>query len=218
MPKPSKRSNVRPDSDPENSWEFSGNIDEANEEQRAALRARLLGEDIDDEEIASDVDLNEDEDVDFQRTGSFEEEDEEEVGDDDELMNLVDVLDGKGEIDSGDNQEKKSPKGDKLFSNGLVQDNRESQSEEDETDDDDEGEEEEEESMAFAPSENEEAPNALQQLQNFVSNLDSSAKKRKAPDGVDRAELEGRTRKRRLLQETTEAGEENEFHVRSSGK
>lgn len=229
MPKSSntKRSKVRPDSDPEDPWEFSGNIDEANEEQRAALRARLLGENIDDEEIASDVDLNENEDIDFRRTGDSEEEDEEEVGDDDEFMNLVDVLDGKGEIDPGDNEGKNIPtKTDKSYSNGMVRDNQESRSEEDEGEEDEDeevgSEDDEEESMAFAPSEDEEAPNALQQLQNFVSNLDSSAKKRKAPDGVDnKAEVErneGRTRKRRFLQEATEAGEENEFHVRSSGK
>lgn len=85
-----------------------------------------------------------------------------------------------------------------------------------EEDDDDDGEEEE---VGFEPSEDEEVPYALDQLQNFVSNLDVTAKKRKAPDDSDGGAIEHReprTRKR-LLQEKTEAGEENEFHVRSSG-
>jgi len=83
-------------------------------------------------------------------------------------------------------------------------------------------EDEEEEEVGFAPSEDdEEAPFALDQLQTFVSNLDVTAKKRKGHDDSDGGAVEyreRRTRKRRLTQEKTEAGEENEFHVRSSGE
>jgi U3 small nucleolar RNA-associated protein 14 len=175
----------------------------------------------------AEVDLNEDEEMDPQESDGTEEEDEEEVGDDDQFMNLVDILDGKGEIDAGSDQEKSSQmQSDQLPFNCVDKEPRLNEDEaedanevafdEDEDYEDDGGEE-----MAFSASEDEEVPSALDQLQTFVSNLDVTAKKRKAPDEADGAAVEhkeGRTRKRRLLQEKTEAGEENEFHVRSSGE
>jgi U3 small nucleolar RNA-associated protein 14 len=162
--------------------------------------------------------------VDSQKSEDTEGEDEGEVGDDEEFMNLVDVLDGKGEINAGSDEEKISrTRRDRLSPDSVVEDNKESWTDEDGDEDDDEEEDEgndnvdEEEEMAFAPSEDEESPDALEHLQNFVSNLDVSAKKRKAPHEADGDQREGKPRKRRLLQEKTEAGEENEFNVRSSG-
>lgn len=161
----------------------------------------------------AEVNLDEDEEMDHQRSEDSEEEmDEEEVGDDGQFMNLVDILDGKG----ADNNNETNPKvkDNQLFT-GNHQNNEESQSEEDEEEVDDDDQEEE---MAFVPSENEEGPNALEQLQTFVTKLEVTARKRKALDGAGVEHKEKRARKRRLLQEKTEAGEENEFNVRSSGE
>jgi U3 small nucleolar RNA-associated protein 14 len=66
--------------------------------------------------------------------------------------------------------------------------------------------------------EDEEMPDALDDLNNFVSNLDVTSAKRKATE--DHSEVgatDTRARKRRLVKERTEAGAENEFRARSSG-
>jgi U3 small nucleolar RNA-associated protein 14 len=78
---------------------------------------------------------------------------------------------------------------------------------------------EEEEKMAFVPSEDDEAPEALDQLQQFVSGLDVTSKKRKVPEDSSAApNAEARARRRRLTKERTEAGDENEFRAHSSGR
>ena len=59
-------------------------------------------------------------------------------------------------------------------------------------------------------------PEALDQLNDFVSNLDVTSKKRKAIDEVGPS-ADVPARKRRLVKERTEAGAENEFRARSSG-
>lgn len=134
----------------------------------------------------------------------------------DEVIDLVDVLDGKGgfNVDSdeeGEEQQEASTSAPKLPA----------REEESEAEDEEESEEEEDVSQEeqmdvdIAPSDDEEIPEALDQLQDFVSGLDVTAKKRKASD--EDPTPEARTRKRRPIAEKTEAGEENEFRARSSG-
>lgn len=98
----------------------------------------------------------------------------------------------------------------------------EREEESDEEDSDAESDQEaaaEEEKMAFVPSEDDEAPEALDQLQQFVSGLDVTSKKRKAPEDSSAApNAEARARRRRLTKERTEAGDENEFRAHSSGR
>ncbi len=138
-------------------------------------------------------------------------------GDDDEFINLVDILDGKGELGARSDKGRTSAnQGGKYSPLGTINEQEGERSEEDESDDEVNGEQ-----MAFSPSDEEEAPGALDQLQSFVSNLDVSAKKRKASETDEGRVFEPtseRARKRRLLQEMTEAGDENEFRVQSSGK
>ena len=97
-----------------------------------------------------------------------------------------------------------------------------------EMDDEDDSEEEEEEEeeegdenemvnlLDFDPSD-EEMPEALDHLNDFVSNLDVTSTKRKARDDPSEvgASRDIRASKRRL--EMTEAGVENEFRTRFSG-
>lgn len=64
------RSNVKLDLARTEAWEFGVTIDEATGEQREALRARLIGESVDDEEI----DSKDDEELDSDE--AFEESDE----------------------------------------------------------------------------------------------------------------------------------------------
>ena len=89
----------------------------------------------------------------------------------------------------------------------------------DEDDDDDEDEDEEEEKLNFNPSDDEEMPEALDHLNDFVSNLDVTSTKRKATEDPSEvgASTDARAHKRRLVKERTEAGTENEFRARSSG-
>jgi len=145
----------------------------------------------------------------FKGSQDNDEEDEEEIGDDDEFIDLVDALDGKGDTDAEVDDTKKDP----VQDTGLHDEDDEVSSEGEFENANDARDDE----MALAPSDDEEVPEALAQLHNFVSNLEPTIKKRKVVDEGDPPDTNDRTRRRRLLQETTEAGDENEFRVQSIG-
>lgn len=177
------------------------------------------------------VNLDEDEDMESNNDKSegddTSEEEEEEEGEDDEFIDLLDVLDGKGDIDMGSDDEITSKPASGSSSRDAEtekykelehsdedsEDNEDSEEEED--DDDDESEDDQ---MSVEPSDDEEAPEALDQLNDFVSKLDATVKKRKAPeDDSNTFDIaEARSRKRRFTKERTEAGDENEFRAHSS--
>lgn len=148
--------------------------------------------------------------------------DEEEEGEDDEFIDLLDVLDGKGDVDMGSEDEITSKskssesKSRDVLSNkydDLEQDSEDSEGEEE---DEEEGSQDERKVLEY--SDDEEVPEALDHLKDFVSNLDVAVKKRKAPeeDSNTMALAETRARKRRFTRERTEAGAENEFRAHSS--
>lgn len=165
----------------------------------------------------ADVDLNEDEDMNTDKSSGDEEEEEEEEGEDDEFINVLDVLDGKGELDNG------SDSNDAL-KNSTTKIKRPPQQANDNGDDegmelDESGEEYEGgDDKVFSDLEDGE-PGDLDELQNFISMLDPSAKKRKDPDHNEPPTDGDRSRKQRRLtiKEQTEAGTENEFRAQSSG-
>ncbi|KAF9447857.1 small-subunit processome [Macrolepiota fuliginosa MF-IS2] len=150
----------------------------------------------------ADVDLNEDEDM----AAPEDDEEEEEEGDPDEFIDLLDVLDGKGEIDMDSDNEK--PATSSKFKESEDEDEEESGDDEEEDDQD-----------AFAPSDEDEPHEVSEEFQKFISGLDTTAKKRKADDTetTDEPAKDSRSRKRRLIAERTEAGVENEFRAHASG-
>ena len=158
-----------------------------------------------------DVNLNEDDDedvrMDDQESEEDGEEDEEEEGD----IDLLDVLDGKGDVNiNSDEPSSHSPKFedqvDRDEGKAEISDHSGSGSDSSVAED----------GLDFDPSDDEEVPEALDQLNNFISTLDVTSKKRKAAEDPD-ATTNTRARKRRLAKEKTEAGLENEFRARSSG-
>ncbi|KAF9055750.1 Utp14 protein-domain-containing protein [Panaeolus papilionaceus] len=284
IPEKTRRSKVALDLDRDEAMDF-GSFDGMGDEEREELRARLIGEAEDDEEIASEddeeidsdaafeesdeerfagffsskkkgktskskskpgvrfaeVDLNEDDDEEAPAklaatNDDDSESEEEEEGDDDEFIDLLDVLDGKGDIDMGSDDEKEkttlrasSPKQstrDSDEDSAPAHSDDEKSRDEDEGDseiEDDEGEEgdeDEDDEMLLTPSDDELMPDALDQLQNFVSGLDVTSKKRKAADDPSSTTKDGeqRSTKRRLVKEKTEAGHEDEFRAHSAAK
>ncbi|TFK39375.1 Utp14 protein-domain-containing protein [Crucibulum laeve] len=269
MPEKSRRSKVGLDLDRDEAAEFGVGLDGANEEEREALRARLIGENEDEEMIGSeddedidsdaafeesdeeryagffsnkkkaptkkptvhfaDVDLNEGEDVkDSDQASDADNNDDDaddESGEDNEFIDLLDVLDGKGEVDMGSDGENTSKslasRSAPVEADSDEEENFSGISSEDEADEEGSEEEKEDEAMVFAPSDSEDAsPEALEELQSFISTLDPTSKKRKAPgDGDATHELTaGRSRKRRIfVKEQTEAGTENEFRAHAYG-
>ncbi|KAF8510410.1 Utp14-domain-containing protein [Hysterangium stoloniferum] len=155
----------------------------------------------------AEVDLDEEVQPGVHSDGSSQEgEDEEEEGDSDEFLDVLDVLDGRGELDLGDDSEEADGDGDE----------------------DEEGEEGEEVTKPrrnvgiqdpFAPSDDEPMSDeeALDNLDAFVSKLEYGTK-RKAEEATDKAEDEALNvpRKRRMIQERTEAGAEGEFGVHAA--
>lgn len=163
-----------------------------------------------------------------------DEEEEEEEGEPGDFLDVLDVLDGRAHLDSeedmGDIEREagSKQKQDKMASQAMGRDGdvdmdnddeaeRFGSSSEGDEDEDDEEENEEqgpEGQISASEEEQEQDELALQNLGQFVTSLDAG-QKRKAPDGEE-GEKEGggdaaRVRKRRLLKERTEAGEENEF-------
>ncbi|GLB43759.1 putative utp14 protein [Lyophyllum shimeji] len=172
-----------------------------------------------------EVNLDEDEDEDMQTSdadagsGDSEEDEEEEDGDGEEFYDVLDVLDGRAELDNeddgGDASKPASNKRDSGSSLTAARGHNQEVS-----DDDDDDDEEDEENLAFSPSDAEddaEPSAALDALQTFVSSLDpaASAKKRPASDADAAGERE--PKKQRRLKERTEAGAENEFRAQTSG-
>ena len=163
------------------------------------------------------MDLNEDEDQ-HEDEVDDEDEDEELEGDDDEFINLVDVLDGKTDADMGDD-------GSTTLKHSLTKatkSTRESVAEDEDVDEESEGVEAESSSaeeakLDFTPSDDEAAPEALDELENFITSLETSDKKRKdLPDSNASTSQEPKRKKRQIIRERTEAGTENEFRAQAS--
>lgn len=179
----------------------------------------------------AEVDLNEDadgDDVKMHQDANSDEEEEEE-GNDDEFIDILDILDGRGEVDNDEDTEntaQKPPKTPRQTEPTEEQDG-DDQSSGDEEESDSEPASDVEDDDDIIPSDGEEdlSPEALDELQDFISTLDPAARKRKAPEddhgttsqtNVDR----DRSRKQRrltMLKELTEAGVENEFRAQTSG-
>lgn len=198
----------------------------------------------------AEVDLNEDDDEagpsfaqeDASKASDSDEEqepesdeEEEEEGDPDEFIDVLDVLDGRGEPESGDDDRqgaddssrgktssaKDSTSHAALSEDEEMQEPGSTEDDEDESGEDEEEEEEEEEEsnqeqISASEDEDEGDVSALDNLEKFVTSLDAG-QKRKSPE-PEAGETAPKAKKRRLLSERTEAGEENEFaaHVGQS--
>ncbi|KAF9461892.1 Utp14 protein-domain-containing protein [Collybia nuda] len=269
----SRRSKVKLDLDHDEAAEYGVGVDGDNGEEMDESRARLIGENGedemidsgDDEEIDSDaafeesdeerfagffsskgkkkslkkkkssvqfadVDLNEDEDIEVPKSNNVDDsdseaEEEEEEGEDDEFIDLLDVLDGRGEVDNGsDGENVTKPMKPKTTGRPDPDVNVDDEQQDDDDDDmvDDEPDSESEDGgdkFRLSPSdEDEDMPEALGDLEKFISTLDPSAKKRKAGDNEATQDLDRSRKQRRVtIKERTEAGTENEFRAQSSG-
>ena len=178
------------------------------------------------------MDLNEDdrEEVEATRKQASEEssdEHSEEEGEDDEFIDVLDVLDGRGEayMESDDEKAIKKPTSnlEKVTSN-EVQRNRSgdegSGNEEDEEESVDDAMQDEED--VISASEDEGADGAIERLGDFVSGLPTAGAKRKAErnedEAADPAAPNGLAKKRKtLLKDRTEGGVESEFGARAAG-
>ena len=159
----------------------------------------------------ADVDLNEDE------VASEAMDDSQ-----DEFFDILDVFDGKAEVDeiseSKNQRHDADSKGStvpKMIEESIDENEGEGESESesevggsgDDDDDDDE-------IIALSVSDEEPSLDALASLETFVSGLDTSHKRKASPEtNVS----DTRARKRRMINERTESGVENEFGVRASG-
>lgn len=137
-------------------------------------------------------------------TGGSEIEVEEE-GEPDEFFDVLDILDGRADPPSDDDLPP-APSREKQPSCGLSDEDEEGeQTDEDEDMDPEPGDQ-------FAPSDDEADVDALQHLGQFISGLDSSAKRKTSEDGgVAVSEDNVPRKKRKLFKERNEACAENEF-------
>lgn len=155
------------------------------------------------------------------------EEKEEEEGDDDEYIDVLDVLDGRGVPKYEDNENeahaiteegpgsrqnqinpvhRKSGKGNEESDEDKISDNDASESEEDGSGD----ESREQDDIAISGSDEDADVSALDALGNFVTNLETGAK-RKILSEVEETPQPQAKKKKHSLNDRTEAGIENEF-------
>jgi U3 small nucleolar RNA-associated protein 14 len=176
----------------------------------------------------ADVDLNEDEDVAMAGADSEVEEDEEDL-DSDTYIDILDVLDGKGEVYNEDSDDEKGPPPKKPpislrdpVATSSHYDSGDEDLEEDQgakSGGEDESDSQDDEERLDADEEIDTSPEALTALHSFISGLPSDAPppsaKRKAPADTD---TNAPRKKRALpaLKERTQAGAEGEFQVGSS--
>ena len=160
----------------------------------------------------ADVDLNED-DVTSEAMDDSQ----------DEFFDILDVFDGKAEVD--EISESKNQRHDADSKGSTVPKMIEESIDENESEDEGEGEgegevggsgdDDDDEIIALSASDEEPSLDALASLETFVSGLDTSHKRKASPEtNVS----DTRARKRRMINERTESGVENEFGVRASGK
>ena len=132
--------------------------------------------------------------------------DMEEEGEPDEFFDVLDILDGRADPLSDDEP---PPAPSRQNETSHVSSDEEEEEMDDSEDDQDMAPEPEDQ---FMPSDNEADVDALQNLGQFISNLDSSTKRKTSEDdGTIVAEDNVPRKKRKLLKEQNEAGAENEF-------
>ncbi|TDL26360.1 Utp14-domain-containing protein [Rickenella mellea] len=186
------------------------------------------------------VDLNEDDNgamgEEDSASSSQQESDEEEEGEDDEFIDLLDILDGKGEPDLGDDDAvsalpvdrvplsaaKEQRKLSKEVGDDISDANFGSQEDEegDESEADDDGDDDEEDEEIHVSASEDEDPDgdAIANLDNFISKLEGGTK-RKADESNAGGGVASDTRpkKKRIVQERTEGGVEGVFGTRATG-
>ena len=159
----------------------------------------------------ADVDLNED-DVASESMDDSQ----------DEFFDILDVFDGKAEVDeiseSKNQRHDADSKGStvpKMIEESIDENEGEGEGEgEGESEVGGSGDDNDDEIIALSASDEEPSLDALASLETFVSGLDTSHKRKASPEtNVS----DTRARKRRMINERTESGVENEFGVRASG-
>ena len=78
-------------------------------------------------------------------------------------------------------------------------------------------EEDEGELSMGSVSDADDAPGDLDDLETFITSLDPSAKRKSTGEPDHDAQSDSRPRKRRMVEERTEAGAENEFYAQLNG-
>lgn len=165
----------------------------------------------------SDAEENDHEEEEESDSAAESEQEEEEEGDPSEFIDVLDVLDGRGgpDIDQASKDRKGKPVGGKTKDNG---ESEEAMDEDDSHEGYEDGEEEnsvvpEPDSVMIEADEDEVDESALDNLDTFITGLDTG-KKRKVPEDADATDAqseEPQKRKRRMLKEQTQVGAENEF-------
>ena len=179
-----------------------------------------------------EVDLNEDSDAHFEDSDSRSiSEDGEEDGDEEsagEFFDVLDVFDGRADVEDEDDSPPKLDKklkdvqtkvtvvedegewgGTGEVSVGMSEDEEEAEG--DDEDEDSADDEDEDDELRISASDSEDlSPEALADLETFLSNLDPATSHKRKPDDVTQLV----TTKRQRLADRTEAGEESEFGVR----
>lgn len=169
-----------------------------------------------------------------------DEEEEEEEGEDDEFIDVLDVLDGRGEPDTGDDNGTQTSELSEVSKIGRSEDQQrtnadgwnnrdkvdegddESVSQESIDDDDDEGVNSDDDIVISGSEYDDADSSALDKLDELVSGLETGSKRKTLDDdGTDADASAGLTyakKKKRLARDATENGVENEFGAKASGQ
>lgn len=141
----------------------------------------------------------------------------EEEGEPDEFIDVLDILDGRGEPESDDDTTQTQTRPEKTLPTADEESNSRSESHSDSDEEEDGEEEDEHEPSTFEPSlsedeDEDETGSALQNLEAFITTLSTEAnpgtKRKASPLPTDEP-----ARKRRVLKDSTQVGLESEWGV-----
>lgn len=146
-----------------------------------------------------------------------ENEDEDESGEENEYLDVLDVLDGRGEPYFGEESEdenvaKESRQSERDMKGRLNGEEQKEEKDEEGESSESDADEDDSDGDPFLPSEDDNEDN-IDHLDSFIANLDTATRKRKADDDIPEPPETQEPRKKRFLQTRTEAGAENEFNV-----
>jgi len=141
-----------------------------------------------------------------------DEDQEMEDGDAEDFFDVLEVFDGKADADD-DAPTTQAKEKTKISISAIS--SGPSESEEDEMSEDEQVEQDEEE-HAISASDREASPEALAELESFLSKLDPAEGKKRKQD--DASATQSLLKKRRLMVERTEGGAEGEFGVSAAGE
>lgn len=175
---------------------------------KAAAQNKSKGVRFSEVDLSENTDIEEEDANDGPGDDNGSEEEEEEEGEPSDFIDLLDILDGRGDPESEDDMGEIERDGQTNWVGQAEEDSG------DEREDEDEGHSDNDRAARSDAEPEDDASadqSALDNLGSFITNLDAGTKRKAPDDHAEEQSEETQRRKRRMLKEQTQSGIESEF-------